>query len=437
MRKLQLLCLLSTLILIFSCGSDDTEQTIPEDPTGPSTSSPNILLIIADDMGLDATPGYTEGIEKPNMPNLEAMIASGVRFQNFWAAPVCTPTRASILTGRYGVQTGILGVGDEIGLSETSVQRYMDNNGSDYSHALVGKWHLSNDANNPTDMGIGHYAGLLTGGVQSYTNWQLTENGSTASTTEYSTTKFTDLAIEWVSDQSNPWFLWLAYNAPHTPFHLPPAHLHSQGDLPADQASIDANPTPYYLAALEAMDTEMGRLLSSISAEELANTIVIFVGDNGTPNQVAQAPYSRRRAKGTLYQGGVNVPMIVSGAGVSRLNEVETALVNSTDLFATIATLAGAPDPQLNTSQSLVDLLSTSDNSFRDFAYTDMNQDGNAGYTIRNQSYKLIVIEGADQELYNMSTDPYESTNLMDGDLSAAETTAYNSLVQAAAEIRN
>ena len=433
--------LLLILLMYTACNSDDSTVPItndtPESPTEPGTSTPNILLVIADDMGLDATPGYAEGTEKPNMPNLEAMINSGIRFQNFWAAPVCTPTRATALTGRYGAQTGVLGVGDEISLAETSIHRYLDNNSSGYSHAVIGKWHLSSDPENPIDIGIGHYAGLLTGGVQSYTDWRFTENGTTTSITDYSTTKFTDLAIDWVSEQSSPWFLWLAYNAPHTPFHLPPAELHSQGALPDDQASIDANPTPYYLAALEAMDTEMGRLLNSLSEEDRNNTIVIFIGDNGTPGQVIQAPYVRRKAKGSLYQGGVNVPLIISGAGVNRTNAQEDALVNSTDLFATIAELAGTPDPQLNTSQSLADLLNSSNSNFREYAYTDLDHEGNAGYTIRNQSYKLIVLGDGTQEFYNLSDDPYENSNLLNRNLSDDETEAMNRLLQAAASIRN
>ena len=97
----------------------------------------------------------------------------------------------------------------------------------------------------------------------------------------------------------------------------------------------------YYLAAIEAMDHEIGRLLDSFSADTRANTVIIYMGDNGTPRRVFQGP-SRQRAKGSVYQGGVAVPMIISGRGVSRTGEREDALVSSVDLFATIANLAGA-----------------------------------------------------------------------------------------------
>ena len=146
-------------------------------------------------------------------------------------------------------------------------------------------------------MGVDYFAGILSGGIPNYNNWSLVENGVRSNTIEYATTKLTDLAINWVGTQTKPWFLWMSYNAPHMPFHLAPTHLHSQGNLAVDAASIDANPLPYYLSALEAMDAEMGRFLSSLSAEERANTVIIFIGDNGTPAKVVQSPYSRQTAK--------------------------------------------------------------------------------------------------------------------------------------------
>ena len=106
----------------------------------------------------------------------------------------------------------------------------------------------------------------------------------------------TDLAIDWVRSQEGSWFLWLAYNAPHTPFHVPPAEMHSQGDLP--DYAMGMNASPYYMAAIEAMDYQIGRLLDSITTQERDNTTIIFIGDNGTPRRVAQSPYPSDRVKG-------------------------------------------------------------------------------------------------------------------------------------------
>ena len=402
--------------MFISCGSDDSnisEFGQEEEIETPTSNNPNILLIIADDMGLDATPGYTIGNVKPNMPTLQSMISSGVKFNNVWSNPVCTPTRAGILTGKYGNKTGILKVDDVMPTSEISIQKHLDNNASGYSHAVIGKWHLSRDANHPTDMGIDYFAGILGGGVQSYWNWNFTQNGQTTTSTEYTTTKFTDLAINWIDAQTQPWFLWLAYNAPHTPFHLPPNDLHYQGNLPSDQASIDANPLPYYLAMIESMDTEMGRLIKSMSTEEKDNTIIIFIGDNGTPNKVAQE-YTSTRVKGAVYQGGVNVPMIISGKNVIRTNSSEDALINTTDLFSTIADIAGTGTTEINDSKSFKSLFSSSNTNGRDYTYTEIGNDsGNPDYTIRNATHKYIYFEDGSEALYNLNMNALENPNLL------------------------
>ncbi|WP_298535403.1 sulfatase-like hydrolase/transferase [uncultured Algibacter sp.] len=259
------------ILTIMSCSDESVEvfevEEELENSSAPTT--PNILLIIADDMGLDACPGYDIGNVKPHMPNLQSLINSGVRFTNLWSNPTCTPTRAGIITGRYGFRTNVLAVDDPLSTSETSIQKYLDlNTNNTYAHAVIGKWHLSKDDNHPNDMGVDYFAGFTGGGVPSYTNWTLNVNGVMNRSTEYTTTRFTDLAIEWKDNQTQPWLLWLAYNAPHTPFHLPPEDLHYQGALSSDQSSIDINPLSYYLAALEALDTEMGRLINSLSNDE-------------------------------------------------------------------------------------------------------------------------------------------------------------------------
>ena len=400
------LIFMATLFLI-SCEDDCTDSNIIQ-------SQPNILLIIADDMGLDATPGYDVGSIKPNMPVLDSLIMNGLRFENLWSFPTCTPTRSSIMTGKYGFRIGVTKVDDELSTEETSLQSYLDENAdASYNHAVIGKWHLSNDPAHPMGMGVGTYAGLLTGGVSSYWDWNFTSEGQTNTSTEYTTTKFTDLAIDWIDEQDQPWFLWLAYNAPHKPFHLPPSGLHTQSHLSDDQASIDAAPTSYYMAMLEAMDTEIGRLLKSMSLESLENTTIIFIGDNGSPGQVAQ-DYNQHRTKGTVYQGGINVPMVVSGAQVNRLNESETALINTTDLFATIANLAGSGITEIHDSQSFAGLLSDGNSEKRHYVYSEAGHGSNqSDYTIRNSTHKYISFEDGSESLYDLSDNPLEQPDLL------------------------
>jgi len=260
---------------------------------------PNILLIIADDMGVDATPGYSIGATKPTMPNLQSLATNGLTFDNAWAYPKCSPTRAALLTGKYGYHNGVLNVENHISLTEKSLQTYLDENTStNYAHSIIGKWHLSNGTNDAELMGADYYAGYSGGSVGDYYNWDLYENGQATATTEYCTTKFTDLAVNWINQQTKPWFCWLAYSAPHTPFHLPPANMHSQGSLPTNQAAINSNPLPYYMAMIESIDYEIGRIQTQIPQAVLDNTIIIFVGDNGTPKSVLQSPYGSTQGKG-------------------------------------------------------------------------------------------------------------------------------------------
>lgn len=400
--------------LIFGCKKDE-EVTAP---SVMSVSPSNILLIIADDVGKDAIEGFSEGLVKPTTPNIDAIRTSGLRFDNFWSNPTCSPTRASIITGKYGYRTGVKWANDILAESETTIQEYIaSNSSSQYATAIVGKWHLSgeNPVINPESFGINYYAGILSGAVPSYYNWQLTEGGASSLSNVYATKKLTDLAMAWILDQNQPWFMWLAYNAPHTPFHAPPAGLHNQGPL-SDYTEGD-DPMPYYMAAIEAMDFQIGRLLDTIPESELQNTTIIFIGDNGTPPQVAQAPYSAGSAKGTLYQGGINVPLFVSGADVSRTGSDDN-LITSSDLFATISQIAGVPDAEIHDSQSFKSLLATPGNH-RNFQYAEMDDGSNDSWTISNGDYKLIEYLSGAQEFYNLSADPYEQTNLLDAALSA------------------
>ena len=418
MKKIYKIYLWLLIFISFSaCSNNNDIQTDNEDNINvpeENKKKPNILLIIADDMGLDACPSYNIGYEKPSMPTLENLMNNGVKFTNVWSNPTCTPTRATILTGKYGFRTNVIQVDDVLSTSEISIQKYLNQHLSNqYTNAVIGKWHLSKDTNHPENMEINYYAGSLGGGLKNYWDWNLTENGQTTASTEYTTSKYTDLAINWVEDQTQPWFLWLAYNAPHEPFHLPPNELHFQGELPTDEASIEANPLPYYLAMLEAMDTEIGRLLNSMSSEEKENTVIIFVGDNGTPNQVVQE-YNSKRAKGSLYKGGINVPMIISGNNITRLNETEDALINLSDLYTTIANIAGVNVSYINDSYNFNDLLSVSNEGVREYLYSEAGENLNyLNKTIRNNTHKYILFEDGSESLFDLSKEPLETKDLL------------------------
>ena len=428
----QLFLALLIIILLFSCNKDDENDNI----SNPTENTSNILLIIADDLGKDAINGFSEGGIKPTTPNIDAIRNSGLSFTNFWSYPTCSPTRASILTGKYGYRTGVKWASDELDLSEIVLQKYInDQTNNKYSTAIVGKWHLSGNSStfNPEILGIDYYAGLIRGEAQSYYNWLLTEDGTSNIVTEYATTKFTNLATDWINQQDKPWFLWLAYNAPHTPFHIPPSEMHSQGFLPEFSSGMDE--TPYYMASIEAMDFQIGKLLENVSEEERNNTVIIFIGDNGTPNQVAQSPYTFFTAKGSLNQGGINVPMFISGNGVLRTGNDEN-LITSTDLFSTISQIAGVSANEIHDSKSFKSLLSQSE-TVRDFQYCEKDDGTNNLWAISNGGYKLLKNANGNDEFFDLNNDPYEQNNLLNGTLTTTENTIKSELETELNNIRN
>lgn len=419
---------------------ESTETTLPENPVNPSSdASPNILFVIADDLGIDAMPGYDLGEEKPLLPTLNRLTNEGIRFTQAWTYPVCTPTRASILTGKYGYRTGVLGVeqNNNLNPNERIIQRAFE---GQYSTSIIGKWHVSNENVylRPEEMGVGYYAGLFSGGVNNYSNWQLTTNGSTVRQNNYITTTLTDLAIDWIQAQDQPWFCWLAYNAPHTPFHLPPQELHSQGSLPEDEESISQNPLPYYFAMIESLDTELGRLISTLSSETLENTLIVFIGDNGTPNQVAQSPYTSSKAKGSLYEGGIHVPLVVSGYGVSRRGEEENALVTAVDLYNTFLDAAGLALEEDLDSQSFWPLIREGVSNDRRFNYSEIIGDrpNKSGYTLSDGRYKFLSLDNGNELLFDLQNDLSETTNLLEGQLTTSEETRLAALREEALRIR-
>ncbi|MEC7567595.1 MAG: sulfatase-like hydrolase/transferase, partial [Bacteroidota bacterium] len=183
-------------------------------------------------------------------------------------------------------------------------------------------------------------------------------------------------------------------------------------NLSEDEAMIEENPLPYYFSAIEAIDTELGRVIESIP-NGLENTIVIFLADNGTPSQVVQSPYRTRRAKGSIFQGGINVPLVISGVGVTRTGDREDALIQSTDLFTTIAQMAGSHISVKHNSESFYPLLSGTDVDSRAYVYAEKSTDGNVSYTVRNTQYKLIVDADGTESVYDLKNDPYERSNLL------------------------
>lgn len=382
---------------------------------------PNILLIIADDMGVDALKGYDVGTILPNTPNIDKLRESGVTFTNTWACPACTPTRASMLTGKYGVNSGVNTVPGILGSNQKSIFKELDElTDNAYANCVVGKWHISRPINidHPYDHGADDFMGIMKYGVEDYSNWTKVENHASSTCTEYVTRYFTDYASNWINQQKKPWLMWLAHVAPHTPFHVPPSKMYTSKNVNTNFQK--------FITMIETLDYEVGRLLDSIPQNVLDNTVILFIGDNGTPGNLIQG-FPLKRGKNTIYQGGINVPLIVSGYGVTRKNETEDALINACDIYATIAQIAQTdayPTNKVNDSHSFKQLLKCSNGFKRNYNYMEMGANKNTStdiYAIRDSIYKIIYDIDGNKEMFNLSIDPFETNNLLSSDLNTEE----------------
>lgn len=413
----------------------------------------NVVLIIADDLGKEYCDIYPDHAPLTvKLPNVKRLLERGIVFSNAWSNPVCSPTRAGILTGRYSFRTGVGdvvgGTNPQLSLTENTIPKVLNifsPNG--IAKACIGKWHLTTSSpagySYPNTLGFDHYEGNLAGGlgtsITGYSNWAKITNGVSSTSTTYATTEVVNNSIAYISNlatsnPTKPFYLQMAFNAPHTPYHLPPNNLLQNNTLSGTATDVAANPKAYFQAMTEAMDTEIGRFFDYlISSGKWDNTDIIFIGDNGTENSVAQVSPS----KGTIYQGGISVPFIISGPDVVNPNRTSNAVVNTTDLFATILELFGnmAWQSQIPTttvdSKSLLPIILDNVTTIKPWAFTEIFKttvNANDGKTIRNDNYKLIKFTNGNERFFNLTTNPNESNNLLTGSMSETDNTNYNYL---------
>jgi arylsulfatase B len=260
-------------------------------------------------------------------------------------------------------------------------------------------------------------------------------NGVSSRSTVYATTDQVNDAVRRIGAAragGKPYVVKLAFNAPHQPYHKPPNSLHSRDSLPPAN-DVQGNARPYYEAMIEAMDTEIGRLLRSV---DLSTTTVIFIGDNGTPGAV-KASGGQRAAKSSIYEGGIHVPLLIAGAGVASRGRVAPHIVNSVDLYPTILALIGidfrtvVPAGRKIDGVSLVPILnSASAGAVRQFAYSEhfpLRYDENYKRAIRDVRYKLVRFPGR-SELYDLVNDPRETKDLLLAPLTAEARAAFDRL---------
>ena len=436
---------------------------------------PNILVIISDDQGVVDSPEYHYDPNPPHTPVLSALANEGVIFDNAWATPMCFTTRAAYLTGLHGARNGVLTGGVPIRLEDQTIYEFLSDNEEtgNYASAFIGKWHVGVDdvdgESYPVANGVPYFAGVIEGNFGSegnYDRWNLTIDSPEMETvrvvsTEYNTSKLTRLAEEWIEEQDSPWFVTLAYNAPHGPRHWPDESLHGMqertemhftndmcarggmgamgagaaeaGGMGAGGAAGRVEDEECYNAMVEAMDTEVGNLLAKL--EELGqrdDTLIIFSGDNGSSEPTV---IQGRQAKSTLYAGGLHVPFFASGAGVTRKGVREDRLVTITDIFATVGEFAGADfGGTVHDSMSFAGFLSSEEGIDRPHAFSDIDRttaDGTttSGWSVRDHEHMLMRLNGEDT-LFEINPD-----NFMYKDVTASEPEILRRLQQAGERI--
>jgi arylsulfatase A-like enzyme len=432
---------LVVLLLVVQLSLNAVPRPGGQEPPG-NPNRPNILFILADDLGAESSSLYPDlynaaapsGHGQVSTPNLSALAARGIVFDTVWANPLCSPTRGTLVSGLYGHNTGVTTVGNILPGSTTSIFELIAGlpSSPSYSMAVFGKWHLgplgAAGINHVVkETGVPLYKGFLGSHITNYYSWTLdSSTGPSTVTNVYSTTLLTNFAIDFIANQKKgqPWFLYLPYNAPHGTapydgFQVPPKGLFTVdvGQRPAGSPTVFNGDIPVYQAIVQALDSEIGRLFRSMEeAGQLDNTVIIFMGDNGTPAPVKDSASRIRGAKGSVYEGGVRVPLVFAGPGVTRKGR-DSHLITDSDIYATIASLAGATlkNNSINNGYSIGPLLNSSEAATgRKYSFTELCANNGAGmkqFAIRDERYKLLY-NGQSWEMFDLQKDPWETSDL-------------------------
>lgn len=328
-----------------------------------AADKPNILFILTDDQGWWDVG--MRGNEDIDTPVLDRLSREGVDFTRFYAAPVCAPTRAGLMTGRYCFRTGLYNTrfgGDTLGINEVTVSEMLKKAG--YRTGCFGKWHLGKYApyqphNRGFDEFLGHYQGHID--EYDYPD-QLVHNGKPVEARRYVTGLFTDAAIEFIETSGGqPWFCYVPFNAPHSPWVVGTSHDgQPRGDEFIDKylkRGLKLREARIY-AMIDIIDQNVGRLLKTLDDRNLAeNTVVLFMTDNGGVSKHFKA--GLRSNKGSIFEGGVRVPLFVRWPKHFPAGGRVEAQCSHVDLFPTFCELAGVPLPDDRTidGKSLLPLL--------------------------------------------------------------------------------
>lgn len=329
--------LLISCVLLSSCLVSCTTTTTQSNPP------PNVLLILLDDMGFGDV--NFAGNDLLQTPHLNALKQESVSFEQFYVSPVCAPTRASLLTGRYHQRTGVRSVTngfETLDPDETTFAELLQKAG--YRTGLFGKWHLGEYYPSvPNAQGFDEYLGFRTGHTADYYDATLEHNGQPKATSGYITEVLTEEALTFMSQtSSSPFFCYLSYNAPHTPLQIDSSYF-----LPFLEKGLDERTARIY-GMMENLDENIGRLLSSL---DLSNTIVLFLSDNGPINgwKVAQEKMrynaGLRDQKFTTFEGGIRTQCLWRWDKHWMAREIDETAAAHIDILPTLMSQLNLPIP--------------------------------------------------------------------------------------------
>jgi len=409
-----------------------------DEPAGDADApKPNVILIMTDDQGYGDL-GVT-GNQYINTPHIDQFAGQSTHFTNFYVDPVCAPTRSALMTGKFYLRTGIYDTfngGAIMNPDEITIAEILSANG--YQTGIFGKWHLGDHyPSRPSDQGFAQSLIHKAGGIgqpgdldnyprpdSSYFDPVLYQNNLAIETNGYCTDVFTDGALAFLEqNRENPFFLYVAYNAPHGPLQVPEEYLDNYREDDFGLNPREANAARRVYAMVENVDENVGRILASLKEKSLLeNTVVIFMSDNGP----IPARYNAglRGVKSSVYEGGIKVPFFIRYPKIFKAGKEISTTVAHIDILPTLLEICelSSEVPEGIDGSSMLPVLQGDEDVFLNrFLYWQWARGYPELYSnmaIRQGDFKLIAhVESSagieEFELYNIKEDPSETANLV------------------------
>ncbi len=373
----------------------------------------NVVFILTDDQGWgDLSLHGNPWLETPH---LDSLAHRGERFTNFYVSPLCAPSRASLLTGRYHLESGVVSVSKGLEImdaGETTLGELFKANG--YATGIFGKWHNGQHyPNRPNDQGFDEFLGFCAGHWSNYFNTDLDHNGKMVKTKGYITDVLTDAALRFIDkNKQRPFFCYIPFNAPHTPHQVSDKYFNKYKAKGLD------NELACIYGMVENADDNVERILNYLKKNNLEeNTIIIFLSDNG-PNGV-RFNGVMKGIKGSVHEGGVHVPFFISWKNKIPTEKIMTTPMAHIDIFPTLRDLCqlnpvpGKPLDGISMASLILQGKDSSTNNREIFTHVNFMEIPvtlNSG-SFRNDRYRF-AFEKDTPQLYDLSSDPGEKNDI-------------------------